>query len=252
MHHRIFWREETTSTSLWEGVHGAIEAEKRLNAAPPKLKYDGHKHDQEKVRSTEEQHDEENIKDTSTRSFSDPATLLREVSKFSDLRRLARVLAQRDPDFGRPEPFMAALHDGNPAVVEMMLRHQREHGGGLAFARSFRSWILNVAGHDDGEGSPRCLPLHASCHAGSPEVLSVLLKFIFDSYSVEDQAAMVNARDRNHRSALHLASWSPRPQCPGRRNAMIRCGSFRGYGTVSIQSSKKKVYYTYPYVRDLP
>eukprot|EP00904_Undaria_pinnatifida_P010010 jgi/Undpi1/6139/HiC_scaffold_20.g08624.m1 len=117
---------------------------------------------------------------------------------------------------------MAALHDGNPAVVEMMLRHQREHGGGLAFARSFRSWILNVAGHDDGEGSPRCLPLHASCHAGSPEVLSVLLKFIFDSYSVEDQAAMVNARDCNHRSALHLASWSPRPQCPGRRNAMIR------------------------------
>ena len=223
-HHRIFWREETTSTSLWEGTHRAIEAieaAKRLNAPPPR-KHGGREHAQEEEHQLRSTQDKENKNKNRITTISDPAsTVLREVSKSSDLRRLARLLAERSLNFGSPETFTAALHDGNPAVVEMILCHEREHGG-AAFTQAFRSWV-NVS---DGErSSPICLPLHASCHAGSPEVLAVLLNFIVHSYPVEDRAAMVNATDLNGRTALHLASWSPRPQCPGKRNAMMRCGT---------------------------
>ncbi|CAN0292574.1 unnamed protein product, partial [Laminaria digitata] len=223
-HHRIFWREETTSTSLWEGTHRAIEAASGLN----------HDQEEEQLPTTEEEDVEENHKNNQDIKISDPAfTVLGEVSKYSDLQRLARLLAVRNNNnnsnrrlnFATPETFTTALHDGNPAVVEMILRHEREHGG-AAFTQAFRSWVHVSDGGGGGGGgersSPICPPLHASCHAGSPEVLSVLLKFIVDSYPVEDQAALVNARDLNGRSALHLASWSPRPQCPGKRNAMIR------------------------------
>lgn len=203
----------------------AIEAAKRPNATRTP-KHGRHEHSQEKEKQEEQlcsaEEGEENPKNNEKYiKISDPGfTVLREVSKSSDLRRLARLLAERSLNFGGPEIFTAALRDGNPAVVDMILRHEREHGG-AAFTRTFRSWAINASDGDQ-SSSPVCLPLHLSCHAGSPEVLSVLLKFIVDSYPLEDRAALVNARDLNGRSALHLASWSPRPQCPGRRNAMIR------------------------------
>ena len=228
-HHRIFWREETTSTSLWEGAHRAIEAieaAEKPNATPtPKHEHDQKKEEEEQLRSTEDEENHEDNKNSNVTNVGKISgwaiTVLQEVSTSSDLRRLARLLAERNLNFGGPEAFTVALHDGNPAIVEMILRQEREHSG-VAFTRAFRAWA-NVS---DGEpSSPGCLPLHLSCHAGSPEVLSVLLEFIVDSYPVEDRAAIVNARDLNGRSALHLASWSPRPQCPGKRNAMIRCGT---------------------------
>lgn len=50
----------------------------------------------------------------------------------------------------------------------------------------------------------------------------VLLRFMAESYSSEESKAMVNARDLNGRTALHLSSWSPRLQCPGQRNTIVR------------------------------
>eukprot|EP00752_Nemacystus_decipiens_P010304 g9180.t1 len=42
-----------------------------------------------------------------------------------------------------------------------------------------------------------------------------------ESYSSEECKAMVNAKDLNGRTALHLSSWSPRLQCPGKRNSIV-------------------------------
>lgn len=50
----------------------------------------------------------------------------------------------------------------------------------------------------------------------------VLLRFMAESYSSKDCKDMVNARDLNGRTALHLSSWSPRLQCPGKRNTIVR------------------------------
>lgn len=116
-----------------------------------------------------------------------------------------------------------ALRDGNPAVVDIWLRHGKEHRG-ASFLEAFRSWGNTgvVAGGVGVRSAPFSLPLHLSCHAGSPEIVSVLLKFMAESYSSKDNKAMVNARDLNGRTALHLASWSPRVQCPGKRNDIVR------------------------------
>lgn len=60
----------------------------------------------------------------------------------------------------------------------------------------------------------------------------VLLRFMAESYSSEECKAMVNAKDLNGRTALHLSSWSPRLQCPGKRNNIVRLVSVAMIGKV--------------------
>lgn len=152
-----------------------------------------------------------------------PATTIREISNVSDLQRLERVLDRRKVNTCCRETFAAALRDGNPAIVDMWLRHGKDHKG-ASFLEAFRSWgeAGVVAGGVGVRSAPASLPLHLSCHAGSPEIVSVLLQFIAEAYSSKDREAMLNARDLNGRTALHLASWSPRLQCPGKRNDIVR------------------------------
>ncbi|CAN0234505.1 unnamed protein product [Ectocarpus sp. 6 AP-2014] len=215
VHHRVFWREETTSTSLWEGAYRAIEdtaavkgrKKKRNSPTPP---------------SSSSAKGPDDPKPTKRLS---PAAMIREISKASDLQRLARVLDHRRINTSCRETFAAAVRDANPAVVEVWLHHGKEHKGAY-FLDAFRAWgEAAAAGHVGGRGgnrSPPSIPLHLSCHAGAPEIVSVLLRFMTESYSCDDRIAMVNARDLNGRTALHLSSWSPRARCPGTRNAIVR------------------------------
>lgn len=99
-----------------------------------------------------------------------PADTIRQISAASDLRRLARVLSHRRINTSCRGTFSAAIRDGNPAVIDMWLRHGKQHGG-VSFLEAFRSW--GEAGLVGGDRSPPSLPLHLSCHAGSPEVVSV-------------------------------------------------------------------------------
>lgn len=215
MHHRVFWREETTSASLWDGAYRAIE-----DAAAAK----GSK----KKRNSPTSPSSSSAKgpdDAKPNKRLSPAATIREISKASDLQRLARAFDHRRINTSCRETFAAAVRDANPAVVEMWLHHGKEHKGAY-FLEDFRAWgeaapAGNVGGRE-GNRSPPSIPLHLSCHAGAPEIVSVLLRFMTESYSCDDRIAMVNARDLNGRTALHLSSWSPRPRCPGTRNAIVR------------------------------
>lgn len=205
-HHRVFWREETTSTSLWEGTQRAIEALDCQHVSAP-----SHQSDTKETSFAEIERQNE--------GYFDPVGTIREIAKFSDLQRLSRLLAARKINPACPETFAVALQSNNPAIVEMILHYGRDCGG-PQFTRNFRS--MGNAGSK--YGSPRCLPLHASCQTGSPEILSVLFRFMVECYSREDRKEMANAQDLNGRRALHLASWSPRPQCPGKRHTILRLG----------------------------
>lgn len=210
-HHRIFWQEETTSISLWEGANRAIEAAESSRETCQLQKFG------------EEKTAVQQSKDRQKNRRATPAAMIREVSKSSDLQRLSRLLADGKINPACPETFSAALRDGNPAIVEMILHHGFDRHG-ASFKEAFRAW----GDIDVGRGKrrpPRCLPLHSSCHAGSPEILSVLLRRMAKCYSSENRKAMVNTRDLNGRTALHLASWSPRPRCPGKRPANVRSGA---------------------------
>lgn len=167
-HHRIFWREETTSASLWEGTRRAVEGgstagDKRKSCSSRK---GGAVNQQRGTCSSPTSQEDEQKK----RKKLSPADTIREISASSDLRRLARVFSSRRINTSCRRTFAAALRDANPAVVDMWLRHGKEHGG-VSFLEAFRSW--GEAGFVDGDRSPSSLPLHLSCHAGSPEVVSV-------------------------------------------------------------------------------
>lgn len=145
---------------------------------------------------------------------------IRQISEKSDFQSLSRLLKNGELDPAHLDTFAAALVHGNPAVVEKVLRAGREQGG-EHFLTVFRSWGQAPL-HPDRRHQrirSRSPPLHLCSHSGSPEVLSVLLKFMVETSSCE---AMVNAKDMNGRTALQLASWSPRPRCPGRRLSIIR------------------------------
>lgn len=222
MHHRVFWREETTSTSLWEGAHRAIE-----DAAAAK--------DRKKKRNSPTPPSSSSAKgpdDPKPNKPLSPAAMIREISKASDLQRLARVLDHRIINTSCRETFAAAVRDANPAVVEMWLHRGKEHKGAY-FLDAFRAWGEAAAAGDvggrGGNRAPPSTPLHLSCHAGAPEVVSVLLRFMTESYSCDDRIAMVNSRDLNGRTALHLSTWSPRARCPGTRNAIVRLVVFFSY-----------------------
>lgn len=213
VHHRIFWREESTSASLWGGVHRAIE-----ETTCASVVLENHKQGQLRLPCEDPGGD------------SPTATLL-EVFKVSDLQRLLRLLTQGKIEPSCAETIAAAVQDGNPAIVEMILRHGSEHVP--RFLDTFRSWVRRTIVTDiDGQSrraSTACtwiLPLHSSCHAGSPEVVNVLLTFMAECYSSGDSRSMVNAKDAQGRTALHLASWSPRPLCPGRRHAIVRWAKY--------------------------
>lgn len=200
-HHRIFWREETTSSSLWEGVHQALMASK-----------------------TDRKHDKSGGKEEKGRHRGSTACLLREISQRSDLRRLSDLLAEGTIDITCPKTLTEVLQTNNPAVVDMVLQHGKHHGyGGMAeFLGSFGDAVscarlqLSV------------LPLHTCCHVGSPETVSVLLRFMVSNFSPWRLKTALNTRDLNGRTALHLASWSPQPHCAGRRHFIMRSvgGSF--------------------------
>ncbi|CAN0225287.1 unnamed protein product, partial [Hapterophycus canaliculatus] len=226
LHHRIFWREETSSASLWEGTKQAIEG--ALVAKGCKKGQRTRDVDGEGIpHQTSCPSPTGDVIQRTTRRLS-PAVTIREVSKASDLQRLSRLLNDGRVNTSSLEAFAVALRDANPAVVEMWL-HNGKQLKGEHFLKTFRSWCEPV-GHASGTDSekgctrspPWILPLHLSSHAGSPEIVSVLLRFISDSYSCKDRKAMVNARDMHGRTALHLASWSPRLQCPGKRSDIVR------------------------------
>lgn len=173
LHHRIFWREETTAASLWEGTRRAIDSattasgiEGNKNKPPPSHKSDEPQRQAPSSSATAVQKD---IKRSKRRS---PADTIRDISSASDLQRLALVFNHRRISTSCRETFAAALRDGNPAVIDMWLRHGREHKGSH-FLEAFRVWSESsvLAGH--GSGQPPISPLHLSCHAGSPEVVSV-------------------------------------------------------------------------------
>lgn len=222
-HHRVFWREETTPTSLWEGTNQAIEDALAVKGSKNEQRAGdaGGKGMQLQTQSPTG----DNIPRT-TRRLS-PAATIREISEASDLQRLSRVLNDRRINTSSLDAFLAALQDGNPAVVDMWLRHGKKHKG-EHFLATFRAWGKAIGDPDDGTDGSKCgtrsrgLPLHLSCHAGSHEIVAVLLRFMADSYSCEERNATVNARDMNGRTALHLASWSPRLQCPGSRKDIVR------------------------------
>lgn len=200
-HHRIFWREETTSSSLWEGVHQALTASK-----------------------TARKHDKDGRKEGKGRHRGSTACLLKEISRNSDLRRLSDLLAEGTIDIACPKTLAEVLQTNNPAVVEMVLQHGKDHGhGGMAvFLGSFGDAVSCVQLH------PPVLPLHTCCHLGSPETISVLLRFLVSNFSPWRLKMTLNARDLNGRTALHLASWSPQSHCAGRRHCIMRSvgGSF--------------------------
>lgn len=217
MHHRIFWREESTSSSLWEGVHRAIGETTGTS---------GLLQDRKQKKKTLRL-----LPSEDPGAGDSPTAILVEVSKVSDLQRLSRLLTQGEIKPSCAETFAAAVQDGNPAVVEMILRHGSEHYA-PHFLDTFRSWVHRATcnttttyyiGGKSPSTTPACiLPLHSSCHAGSPEVVNVLLAFMAKCYSSEDFRSMINAKDVRGRTALHFASWSPRPLCPGRRHAIVR------------------------------
>ncbi|CAM9368126.1 unnamed protein product [Scytosiphon promiscuus] len=216
LHHRIYWREETSSGSLWEGTLQAIEGA---------LLTEGSRKEPLTCGIGDEATQHQVPKKSGRLS---PAVAIRQISKASDLQRLSRMLNDRRINTSSSETFAAALRDANPAVVEMWLQHGKKHKGDY-FLDTFHSWGKTVGDADvigDGSGGTRppqsVLPLHVSSHAGSPEIVSVLLRFIADTYSCEDLKAMVNARDINGRTALHLASWSPRLHGPGKRKYIVR------------------------------
>lgn len=210
VHHCIFWREESTSASLWGGVHRAIAETTCASAV-----LENHKPGQLRLPCQDPGGDS-------------PTAILLEVSKVSDLQRLSRLLTQGKIEPCCAETIAAAVQDGNPAVVEMILRHGSEKAP--RFLDTFRSWVHRTIVTDIDRQSRRAsttactciLPLHSSCHAGSPEVVDVLLIFMAENYSSGVSRSMVNAKDAHGRTALHLASWSPRPRCPGRRHAIVR------------------------------
>lgn len=175
LHHRVFWREETTSASLWEGTRRAIEdaattAEKKKDdtSTKPTLPHKGDEPQQQGPPSSAT-----GQKDVKRSKRLSPADTIQEISSSSDLQRLARVLNHRRISTTCRETFTAALRDGNPAVVDMWLRHGKENKG-VYFLEAFHAWgEVPVSSGYGGGRSPPSLPLHQSCHAGSPEVVSV-------------------------------------------------------------------------------
>lgn len=174
--HRLFWREETTTASLWEGTRKAIEgaataaAEDNTNKPPPPHNKGDETH-QKKLQARPSSATGQ--QDVNRSKWLSPDDAIREISSASDLQRLARVLNHRRINTSCRETFAAALRDGNPAVIDMWLRHGKENKGAY-FLEAFRAWgeIPVDAGYGGGR-SPPSLPLHLSCHAGSPEVVSV-------------------------------------------------------------------------------
>lgn len=197
---------------MWEGASRAIAAS------------ESHKRTPSPVESVQNAPEAEDVDGTNSNNevqpseSCDPAALLREVSKRSDLERLSHLLGIGKIHSACHDTFAAALRDGNPAVVEMILNHGKERDG--AFVKTFHDWCVKR----DGEGANLnlCRPLHMACHAGSPQVVSVLLGFVRECYSPQDRADIIYARDTQGRTALHIASWSPRPVCPGARHSTIR------------------------------
>lgn len=181
LHHRIFWREETTTASLWEGTRRAIEsgaataAAVEDNATKPTLLNKGDEPQQQAPPSSAT-----GQKDVKRSKRLSPADTIREISSASDLQRLARVLNHRRINTSCRETFAAALRDGNPAVVDMWLRHGKENKG-VYFLEAFRAWgeVPVAAGYGGGQAPPS-FPLHLSCHAGSPEVVSVRATYLLE------------------------------------------------------------------------
>lgn len=202
-HHRFFWREESTSASVWAGAYKALAAFDHHERAPaPQIGISGTP--AENSKNNVEYLDDSRI----------PSDLLPKVSERSDLQRLDLLLNTGKIDPACPKTFTAAVHDGNPAIVGMLLSYGKDNAS--LFKETFRDW-----GKRDVAGGPST-PLRIACHLGLPHVVSVLLTFMREEYSAAESEQMVNARDCRGRTALHLASWSPQPKCPGRRQATLR------------------------------
>lgn len=150
------------------------------------------------------------------RSKPDKVALLREISAKSDFERWTRLLSAGTIDCSCLDTFMAAVRDGNPAIVETMLRFGKDRGG-PSFMNTYFSW-----GRSDKGGGSYSSPLHVACHRGSPVIVSVLLSFMSENCTSIERREMINARDIRGRTPLHLACWSPRSNCPGKRHVTIR------------------------------
>lgn len=237
-HHRFFWREETTTASLWEGTRQAIgpgaaaatnnrgRNNASSSASPTRHEEEDEKEGWNQVPQDGDDRKEEEGKtpvlcgiNDNLRATSPAASIIRDVSARSDLAALSRLLADGKVNPACAQTFTAALRESNPAVVEMILNHGKRRGD--PFLDAFLSWG-DATDAITAERPLLCFPLHASCHSGSPEILSVLLRFMVECYSREDRRDMVNAKDLHGRTALHMASWSPHPQCPGRRHEIMR------------------------------
>lgn len=224
-HHRIFWRDETTSSSVWAGAHKAIAAADGHGQKPMP------QHGTEDV-PTVTRGEGENRADQLLESSGSPTAtttdILRQISKRSDLERLYLLLETGKIDAACLKTIAAAVRDGNPAVVGVLLSYGMEHC--TSYMQIFRTWSQI---DEEGRYPPPYLPLHTTCHLGSHAVASVLLELLREGCtSAADREEIVNARDSRGRTALHMASWSPRPKCPGKRHETIRCGVVNGTSQV--------------------
>lgn len=219
-HHRIFWRDETTSSSMWAGAHKATTTASSDSHGQKLLP----QHDTEDtsaivIRSQEEGQADQLLEFDYSRTAAATVDSLRQISTRSDLEYLYLLLESGKIDAACPETIAAAVREGNPAVLGVLLCHGVEHC--TSYMKKFRTWSQT---YEKGRSRPLCLPLHIACHLGSHGVTSVLLEFLHERCtSNAEREEMVNARDSRGRTALHKASWSPRSKCPGKRHATIRC-----------------------------